>query len=285
MDDSNSEELTHLVKDLKRKIDSKDEELKFLKFRIRELQEEVSRHKFAQASEHNLVQKQEIVDHSVQLEARINQKIEEMRQEVGSLRTLVAASTDSVGKSISGLEKNQREQKEKDVKVENVISGVKVDLHKQITNIQNVVFANPLLPLFPPANYQYNYQTEVSFKWVLEDYDVKFKLGEQVYSPLFHTKVCGYSFRLCVKWSGRAKENMGLFLHLHRGNTPVTSLLPFKKEYTLGVYDRYGQKKPQRISFASICNSPNSFTIKEGQDEAEGGGYGIPSMLTAPYDS
>ena len=270
MGDLNEVELLGLVNDLKKRMDFKDEELKFLKFRIVELQEEVSRLKFKVASQ-PIEQKTE--DSNVQMEAciasleeKMKTPLQNMEKMYGSLEEKVLASKQNSEKLFKGVEDN--------------IANLKDYSTKQITNLQNVIFANPSLPIFGVLSSSNN----VVFRWVMEEYDQKFKLGKPAYSPIFYTKVCKYSFKLCVEWSGKTKEKMGVFLHINRGSNPVVSLLPFKNEYTMEVHDRYGQSKTHKVSLASISSSPGYFTIKEGRDSADGG-YGPVQILNAPYDN
>ena len=154
------------------------------------------------------------------------------------------------------------------------IASLKQECFEHINNIEAVIFAHQQLQL----------SNEITFKWVLQDYQKMFHIGMEVSSPIFHTKMGGYSFRMMVNWSGPNKRELGLYLQLHRGNTPHRFLQDYSTEFTLEIHGKYGMKKSLRFSLGSIDKKfkETSFVIKKGMDACEKcAGY---VMLTAPYD-
>ena len=98
-------------------------------------------------------------------------------------------------------------QVEKEVKgtkahVDTSIQLMRKESHAHIENIENVLFAHR----------QLQQKNQVKFDWIMQDYQRKFRLGKIVYSPVFDTKVEGFSIQLNVEWTGLSKENVGVYL-------------------------------------------------------------------------
>ena len=111
-----------------------------------------------------------------------------------------------------------------------------------------------------------------------------YQIGRFVSSPIFHTKMDGYSFQMMVKWSGSSKEKLGLYLILHRGDTPHEFLQEFDTEFTLRIHGRNGVDESKRFTQEDINNlRKDCFTIKKGEDSADKLA-GCPSILTAPFE-
>merc|ERR1712168_366209 len=62
------------------------------------------------------------------------------------------------------------------------------------------------------------------------------KCGKDVFSPTFCARIDGYCFRLCMKWSGMKKENLGVFLQLYRETNYCGTLRQFNHEYSFKVH-------------------------------------------------
>ena len=145
---------------------------------------------------------------------------------------------------------------------------------KHIDNMEAVLFAHQ------------NLQTsnEITFKWVMQDYLKMFRIGKGVYSPIFHTKMGGYSFQLIVEWSGLRKEKLALYFKLHRGETLHRFLEEFNTELTLRIHGKNDTVTSNRFTQEGISKlRDNCFSIKKGDDSAESGA-GVSPMLIAPYD-
>ena len=108
------------------------------------------------------------------------------------------------------------------------INTARDDTRKHIDNIEALMFAH--------QNLESN--NEITLKWVMQEYSNMFRNEEDVFSPIFHTKMGGYSFQMVVEWTGASNEELGLFLKLHRGDTPHEFLQEFNTEFTLKIHGK-----------------------------------------------
>merc|ERR1711962_1665436 len=146
------------------------------------------------------------------------------------------------------------------VDIKKSIADLQKEYTEHIENIENVLFAHNSLQM---ANKQ------VTFKWVMKEYLHMFRIGKAVHSPIFYTKVCGYSFQLYVQWSGPNKGKLGLFAQLHRGKTPHRFLGDFNYECTLAFHGEDGKVECLKVTQDEIERGRNKgFCIKSGKDSA-----------------
>ena len=101
------------------------------------------------------------------------------------------------------------------------------ELTSHVANIENVLFCCDL-----------DKDKCSKFKWVIQNYQYYFVIGEPVYSPVFYTLVHGYCFKLYVQWSGKNKGILELYLKLCRGKNNYKKLKPFTVPFRIQIQDR-----------------------------------------------
>ena len=141
-------------------------------------------------------------------------------------------------------------------------------LTSHVENIENVLFC-----------YEPHQNGCIKVKWVMQNYQYYFDIGEPVYSPVFYTHISGYCFQLKVEWSGRKKGNLGLFFSLCRGKNIHKELKPFRVPHTLQILDKEGQEECETTTLSYIDgNLDECFTIQPNEDHATEG-LGFSEML------
>ena len=218
----------------------KDEEMKKLKEKVDQCQEEIE----------------------------VLKPLGDLKEEISSLKVESSTIENEVQKmSVAGAKTSTDE-------LQTINQSIKrEDTMERIDNIEAVLFAHQNLPS----------NNEICLKWVMQDFLKMFHIGKSVFSPIFHTKMGGYSLQLIVDWSGPSKEKLGLYLKLHRGDTPHEFLQEFNTEFTMKIHGKNGVEKSDRFIRNSIDKfRETSFTIKQGEDRAEKSAG--CAMLTAPYD-
>ena len=73
------------------------------------------------------------------------------------------------------------------------------------------------------------------FQWVMENYKYHHDIGDDVQSPVFHTVIDRYSFRLDIQWSGKKKGKIEVYLTLCKRKNHEGPVKPFNREYTLAL--------------------------------------------------
>ena len=157
-------------------------------------------------------------------------------------------------------------QKEVDEVMKNI---AKLKCH--VNNIENILFCDSS-----------NGCTDILIQWKLQNYQYHFDIGEDVYSPIFLTQIKGYCFKLVVDWSGKEKENLGLYLCVCRGSNYDKPVEPFRMPFSLEMVDNHGNTLSTKISLSDIeAHRGNCFTLPPGQNECKSG-WGYPQFLSMP---
>ena len=134
-------------------------------------------------------------------------------------------------------------------------------LTSHVENIENVLFC-----------YEPHQDGCIKVKWVMQNYQYYFDIGEPVYSPVFYTHFSGYCFQLYVKWSGKKKGNLGLYFLLCCGKNIHKELKPFRVPHTLQILDKEGKEECETTTLSYIdVNLDDSFTIHPNEEEARRG--------------
>ena len=141
-------------------------------------------------------------------------------------------------------------------------------LTSHVENIENVLFC-----------YEPHQNGCIKVKWVMQNYQYYFDIGEPVFSPVFYTQVSGYCFQLSVEWSGKKKGNLGLYFQLCHWKNNHTELKPFRVPYTLQILDKEEQEECVTTTLSDIDeNLDDCFTIHPNEEEAREF-YGCSKML------
>ena len=141
-------------------------------------------------------------------------------------------------------------------------------LTSHVENIENVLFC-----------YEPHQDGCIKVKWVMQNYQYYFDIGEPVLSPVFYTHVSGYCFQLVVDWSGKKKGNLGLCLKLCRGKNNQKELKPFRVPFTLQIQNKEGNEESALITLSDIDEYLDKcFTIHLNDDQARGD-FGCSKML------
>ena len=134
-------------------------------------------------------------------------------------------------------------------------------LTSHVENIENVLFC-----------YEPHQDGCMKVKWVMQNYQYYFDIGEPVLSPVFYTHFSGYCFKLWVDWSGENKENLELYFSLCCGKNNHKELKPFRVPHTLQILDKVGQEECATTTLSYIDeNLDNCFTIHPNEEEARTG--------------
>ena len=141
-------------------------------------------------------------------------------------------------------------------------------LTSHVENIENVLFC-----------YEPHQDGCIKVKWVMQNYQYYFDIGERVYSPVFYTHVSGYCFQLNVEWSGENKENLGLYFTLCRGKNNHKELEPFRVPYTLQILDKEGKEESALITLSEIDENMDKCFIIHPNEEKARTGFGRLKML------
>ena len=144
------------------------------------------------------------------------------------------------------------------------------DLASHVENIENIIFCD-----------HSGNNRNIKLKWILHDYQHCFHIGETVHSPVFYTQIKGYAFQLVVIWSGEKKEDLGLYLLLHRKCNYERTLEPFQMQYTFEIYDKEGNRCYDSVLLPEIDkHREECFTIHDNEHKVRKG-YG-GKMLSIP---
>ena len=125
-------------------------------------------------------------------------------------------------------------------------------LNSHVENIENVLFC-----------YEPHQDGCIKVKWVMQNYQYYFDIGEPVYSPVFYTQVSGYCFRLNVEWPGKKTQ---LNFTLRRGKNNHKELKPFSVSYKIHILDKEGKEE-----FATRIGMTSCIIIHPNEEEARGG--------------
>ena len=173
---------------------------------------------------------------------------------------------DKINKEADGGNLINDWQKEMDGEMKNIN-----DLKYHVNNIENILFCDSSVG-----------SNDVLLKWKLQNYQYHFDIGEDVFSPIFLTQIEGYCFKLFVRWSGKKKENLGLFLWVCRGNNYDKPLEPFQMPYSLEIVDNSGNILSKKIKLTLIeANRGESFNLPPGKNKCKLG-YGYQTFLSMP---
>ena len=208
----------------------------------------------------------------------VNHQIEEIRSyldkqtdEFNNLSTKIDATENVIKDNFSTL--NDKISKGAEgVNLENDPQKEIANLKHHVNNIENILFCDSS-----------NGCTDILIQWKLQNYQYYFDIGKPVYSPIFLTQVKGYCIKLCIRWSGEKKENLGLYLHVCRGNDYDKPMEPFRMPYSLEMVDNTGNIFSEKISLSDIESfRVGSFNLPPGQNECELGS-GFSQFLSIPY--
>ena len=207
----------------------------------------------------------------------VNNQINKTNNEINKLSVLITTVdermkdnfitlNDKINKEADGVNLINDWQKEIDEEMKNIN-----DLKCHMNNIENIFFCDTS-----------NGSKDVLLQWKLPNYKYHFEIGEDVYSPIFLTQVKGYSFKLCVDWSGENKENLGLFLWVCRGSKYDKPLEQFRMPFSLEMVDNKGNIFSMKVSLSDIDTyREDCFTLPPGENECKSG-RGYPKFLSMP---
>ena len=205
-----------------------------------------------------------------------NEKFILCRKDIETVKTDISKTTNSsiiedMGKlkdSVTNLQTEIRSTRSHLDESLNKKTDEMTKLTSHVENIENVLFC-----------YEPHQDGCIKVKWVMQNYQYYFDIGKPVLSPVFYTHVSGYCFQLVVKWSGKKKEILGLYLALCRGKNNHRELKPFRVSHTLQILDKEGQEKCETTTLSLIDkNLDNCFIIHPNEEESRRI-FGYPEML------
>ena len=141
-------------------------------------------------------------------------------------------------------------------------------LTSHVENIENVLFC-----------YEPHQDGCIKVKWVMQNYQYYYDIGEPVYSPVFYTQVSGYCFQLFVVWSGENKEDLDLYFLLCRGKNNHKELKPFRVPHKLKILDKEGKEKSYTTTFSATDENPDKCFIIHPNEENARLGRGCTNFL------
>jgi len=247
------------VDEMKVGMNMKDAEINALKLANRELQRQVESISTTLNEERKSTNHRLVALESAMLKANVpEEKVDSDNLAIKMLQTRV----DKLESSSSVIEfyvlENMGSLKEK---IE-MIEAEQEESYQHIRNIENVLFTQKSLP-----------QHDVEFEWVMQDYENLHRIGEEVYSPVFHTSVDGYCCRLRIDWTGKKKGKVGLYLYLSKSRDLIGELKPFNREYTLALQKNRGGSESSRISFQALQDNKDDYFTLNNEGKTDGYGF------------
>ena len=200
---------------------------------------------------------------------QILSRVEKCEQENASLKDEMRIKDDEI--SALKLANSELQHEVESANIANTFDFVKKELFEvicDVKDIKNVTIRNIENVLFtqrsPP-------QESIVFEWVMEDYKNLQRIGEPVYSPIFHKCIDGYRCQLKIEWSGKKKRKISFYLKLSKFEDFEGDIEPFHREYTLELKKKNGGWESFTVNFKHLKDNEDIFQLDE-DDEA--GGYG-----------
>ena len=245
------------------KIEEKDGEIKILKATNADLQKEMKTVKELNGLRQEKFQKE--IDDLKQKNIKIQNEVKNSKTEIQSnIEEQVMKFQNEIGihvrRKINGVKKNYS-------------AALFNDLYGHVENLERLEFC-----------YEFQKNKDLKIKWVLENYQYHFDKGKGVHSPVFSPDINGYKFQLMVNWSGEEKENLGLYLKLHRGESDKKELTPFKMTFKLEVVNKKKNGVNEVLKFYQSDidkNRHDSFTLHANEGTVRRG-FGTDKMLEMP---
>ena len=200
----------------------------------------------------------------------IRSYLDKKTDEFNNLSTKIDATENVIKDNFSTLN-NKISKGVEGVNLENDPQKEIANLKHHVNNIENLLFCD-----------SGDDNKDIIMKWKLQNYQYHFDIGEPVFSPIFLTQIEGYCLKLRVRWSGEAKENLGLGLRVCRGSNYDKPLEPFRMPYSLEMVGNKGNIFSMKPTFSEFeAKREVCFNLPPGQNESKMG-WGYSKFLSMP---